>query len=297
MARTVTKPPLVVYPSNSWDGLAAAWIVRRAYQSFRIEPEVVACHTESRLSIDVAGREVIVLGYIFPKATVFHMREAASDLTLHGQDHLSNNNMTGIPFCTIDRSESLVGKAWTTYFADKELPYMLSLIQDRELGHYRYDDTPYLNAYLTSKPLTFATLDEVWDQTQNLVSREILLRKGEVIHNHIEQIVLAAACERRMIHLASHYVPAVNSPVYHQEISERIANEGLFTVVYAIGKDAMCKINLRSAFLDVSEIARSFGGGGYAHAACFNSELSVLFPERNTVSKLLGRLINPLSKT
>jgi hypothetical protein len=297
MAKTVTKPPLVVYPSSSWDGLAAAWIVRRAYRAFRIEPEVIACHTESRLSIDIAGREVIVLGYIFPKATVFHMRETASDLTLHGQDHLSNNNMTGIPFCTIDRSESLVGKAWATYFTDRELPYMLSLIQDRELGHYRYADTPYLNAYLTSKPPTLATLDEVWEQTHNLIAREILLRKGEVIYNHIEQLVLAAASERKMIRLASHYVPAVNSPVYHQEISERIANEGLFTVVYAIGKDAMCKISLRSTFLDVSAIARSFGGGGYAHAAYFTSTLSTLFRERNTVSKLIERLRNPSSKT
>jgi hypothetical protein len=296
MVRIATKPPLIVYPSNSWDGLAAAWVVRKAYQALRIEPDTVVCHDESRLTVDISEREVIVIGYVFPKEVVLHMRDAARDLTLYGQDHLINNNMTGVPFCTIDRGESLVGKVWDVYFTEKELPYAFSLIQDRELGHYRYQDTPYFNAYLTSKPLTFASLEAVLEQSQDLIAREVLLRKGEVIFDHIEQLVLTAASERRMIRLATYNVPAVNSPVYHQEISERIANEGLFTVVYSVGKDVTCRVSLRSAFLDVSEIARSFGGGGYAHAAYFNSDLSSLLYEKNKVSRLIGLLVRPLSR-
>ena len=77
-------------------------------------------------------------------------------------------------------------------------------------------------------------------------------------------------------------MPAVNaSPVDTSELLESLAVGHPFALSWSVRFDGVFQYSLRSSAngLDVSEIAKAYGGGGHAHAAGFqsNAPLTGLF--------------------
>jgi nanoRNase/pAp phosphatase (c-di-AMP/oligoRNAs hydrolase) len=70
-----------------------------------------------------------------------------------------------------------------------------------------------------------------------------------------------------MQELAGHTVPMVNATVLQSEIGERLGKENPFSVTYFCDGPVK-QFSLRSnGKVDVSAIAKSFGGGGHVSAA------------------------------
>ena len=75
--------------------------------------------------------------------------------------------------------------------------------------------------------------------------------------------------------IGEHRVPAANSTVWVSEIGAGLAkNNDTFAVVWSQGRDGKYKYSLRSdkrVGMDVSKIAKKFGGGGHRSSAAFIS--------------------------
>lgn len=69
-------------------------------------------------------------------------------------------------------------------------------------------------------------------------------------------------------------IPTANSPVLISEVGNKLCQGHPYSMVY-FDKDNMHHVSLRSDEhgLDVSEIAKTYGGGGHKHAAGFITSL------------------------
>jgi len=117
-----------------------------------------------------------------------------------------------------------------------------------------------------SMPLSLCSLDEL-----SKCSIELLVGEGHAIlrdqQRHIEAMVRSAF----LIQLAGYRVLCAWAPILQSEVAGRLASAGAFGVAVRIDSGKL-RFSLRSVpsfGVDVSEIARRFGGGGHEHAAGF----------------------------
>ena len=125
-----------------------------------------------------------------------------------------------------------------------------------------------INAALRSYPLDFA----LWDTFHDAVGqREMFKREGEAIRRAERQIINTHVRNAKEIDLAGHRVLAVNATVLFSEIAGELAKGRPFGACYFDRQDGKRQWSLRSdeAGLDVSAIAKAYGGGGHVRAAGF----------------------------
>jgi oligoribonuclease NrnB/cAMP/cGMP phosphodiesterase (DHH superfamily) len=279
--------PLCIYHGNCADGFGAAWVVRKYFGD---EVEFFAGFYD-KPAPDVTGRDVIMVDFSYKRdvltemsykansiLVIDHHKSAASDLayiatSIHGWDDFQNNythecygRNQPVIGAVFDMEKSGAGLVWSFFFPDTPMPRLIEHIQDRDLWKFDLDGTREIQAALFSYPYDF----EIWDQLAENVDQ--LRSDGAAIERkHFKDIneFIAAAAYRDTI--AGHEVPVLNCPYFWSSDAGHIMGVGEpFAACYWDSPTGRT-YSLRSApdGLDVSEIAKQFGGGGHKHAAGF----------------------------
>lgn len=269
--------PLVIYHANCWDGFCAAWVARMALGNI----EAVPAH-DGNSPPDVTGREVYVLDFSYSFDVMAEMASRSSAFTV--LDHhktaerliadleamFITHNMAGRARYAVDKSGGRM--AWE-FFAQiggwqgMAAPWLVDYTEDRDLWRHALEGTQEINAALRSYPLNF----ELWDQLAQKDPRSTFYYEGAAIRRAERQIVESHVRNARTMNICGHDVPAVNATVLFSEIAGELAKGQPFGACYFDRADGKRQWSLRSADdgVDVSEIAKSRGGGGHAHAAGF----------------------------
>jgi uncharacterized protein len=165
-----------------------------------------------------------------------------------------------------DMARSGAVMAWEYFHPIEPLPLFLEYIQDRDLWLKKMPGVETFNAALRSYPLDFT----VWDDLVDNVNR--LLDEGVAIQRYYRTLVESAKGHYFMRVIAGHCVPVVNGSLFMaSEVAGELAEGNPFAAMYAETEHGTIW-SLRSRppdGLDVSEIAKRFGGGGHKHAAGF----------------------------
>jgi len=155
------------------------------------------------------------------------------------------------------------------YFEDTIPPKLLRHIEDRDLWRFKLEGTRQIQAALFSYPYDFKVWDKLMYGDDNLFE---LRKDGTAIERkHFKDInELIKACQH-VITLRGYTVPALNAPYFYSSDAGHIMAKGHpFALCYYYGKNDI-KFSLRSNDdgVDVSEIAKHYGGGGHHNAAGF----------------------------
>ncbi len=266
--------PLCIYHGNCADGFGAAWVVRKVYG------ENVDFHAGfyGQEPPSAAGRNVLLVDFSYKAEILRKMAsEARSILILDhhksAEADLSHMLNTRIGDCFVEgvfdmnRSGAMV--TWDWFFPHEPAPKLLEHIEDRDLWRFHLPHTREIQANLFSYPYDF----EVWD---GLMSRPVLdlVVEGQAIERKHQKDVqeLLGVTRRRMI-IGGVSVPTANLPYTMASDAGHILGEGEpFAATYYDAPDARI-FSLRSAVdgMDVSIIAKQYGGGGHARASGFRA--------------------------
>lgn len=280
----MTKPPLVIYHAGCWDGFCAAWVAKNALGDI----EAVAAHYGTPPP-DCSGRRIYLLDFSYPRAGMRRILSQAQAVTVLDHHKTAQAELDGLcdefvlrpdliqnapgselPFIRFDMSKSGARLTWEFFHpsvTDSRVPWLVEYTEDRDLWRHALVWSREVNAALRSYPLDFGE----WDK---LAARPVatLLLEGEAIRRTEKQIVDAHIRHARRQCVGGHEVPVVNATVLFSEIAGELAKGEPFGACYFDRFDGKRQWSLRSdeQGLDVSEIARQFGGGGHAHAAGFD---------------------------
>lgn len=177
------------------------------------------------------------------------------------------------------------------YWIKLNCPALIQRVEDRDLWRFKFSDTRAVAAKMFSHEYTF----ENWDRMNECYAHDAMncgspgsfkvkelekfLAEGEAIERkHFKDIKeLLAVCQTRG-NILGYNVPIANLPYIFSSDAGHIMAEGQpFAACYWYTKDK-CVFSLRSAEdgIDVSDIAKQFGGGGHKHAAGFELPIDQL---------------------
>lgn len=270
--------PLVIYHGNCADGFSAAWCFWRKY---RDGADYVA-GVYQQDPPDVTGRDVYLVDFSYKRAVVQRMLAQANSVTLidHHKTAIEDlqplfmqDSWTGEPkqlahFTDLNRSGATL--AWDYLFPGEDRPLLLGHVEDRDLWRFKLPGTREIQAFVFSHEYTF----EQWDRLMSADQVELLkmTAAGAAIErkHHKDVAELVGVCKRRMV-IAGHDVPVASLPyTLVSDAAHAMAKGEPFAACYwDTAEGRTFGLRATDEGLDVSEVAKQYGGGGHAKAAGF----------------------------
>ncbi|WP_246840874.1 phosphoesterase [Hahella sp. CCB-MM4] len=227
---------------------------------------------------NVMDREVYLLDFCYPRATMQTLCEAASKVTILDHHISAYQDCKGLDQdfphleMVFDMNRSGAVITWE-YFHREPVPRLLQCIQDRDLWSWTIPESRDVTAALASYPQEF----DVWlPWLDELPLLEDLAREGKVINRYRNLEIIQYKKRAAMGRIAGFDVPIVNCPTnIISEVLGELAQGYPFAAGY-LDKPEKRIWSLRSSAEgeDVSQIASLFGGGGHARASGFSTPLS-----------------------
>jgi oligoribonuclease NrnB/cAMP/cGMP phosphodiesterase (DHH superfamily) len=277
--------PLLIYHGNCQDGFGAAWAVwKRHGDDFDYHPGI---HQEP--PPDVSGRRVVIADFAYPAEIMRELNLTARRITIIDhhisaakelQPLLDSGEIDGI----FDMNKSGAMLTWEWFHPGQKPPRLLEYIQDRDLYRFDLPDSRAISSALFSHPQEF----QLWDELM-ASDLEQLRQDGIAIERkHRRDLQKCIDSGVRRMRIAGMDVPAINLPFTMSSDAGNILSQGEPFAVSYWETAELVVFSLRSAEngMDVSEIARSFGGGGHKRAAGFrltHEEAAALWAQSETV--------------
>jgi len=288
-AKWIQTPPkkdfhtFVFYHGGCLDGFGAATVAHKALGDQNVT--YIPC-TYSEEEVDplkrafaLAKEEVfpnrvsaVMVDFTYPRDVLLSIKNRVKEFTVLDHHRSAEKDLEGLDFCIFDMKKSGAMLAWEYWFPHETPPKLIEYIQDRDLWLFNLPGSEEISAALRSQIMTF----EVWDALidDGLEAIEDLKRDGSIILTHQNQMV-DIMCEKItwMTIGGQHMIPVVNASVYFSEVGNRLCKmfpDAAFTGFFYDTLEIR-QFGLRSSEkgMDVSEIAKMYGGGGHVHAAGF----------------------------
>lgn len=274
--------PLVIYHKDCFDGMTAAWVVRKYFKERGIVELNPIFHGAKYGDIPpiVDGQDVYIVDFSYKRDVILEMYRTSKSLTILDHHKTAEADLKDLPYAVFDMKRSGAGLAWDWFFPGKPRPWLVNIIEDRDIWKFEFAETADAHGWISTVPLDF----ESWDELANTPLIEVCL-KGSFILRYIDQYGKKAMEQSRWEMVAGHFVPTTNMPYMncsehlHSQL-KKAAELGVptpFVASYYRGGDGRWRFSLRSDKdgnnFDVSEIAKLFGGGGHRNAAGFDAAI------------------------
>lgn len=260
---------LIIYHNGCADGFGAAWCFWRKY-GVNADYHAAAYHD---VPPDVVGRDVYLVDFSYPRAVVSCLLQDAKSVTLIDHHKTALDDLHGldglINYTDINRSGAML--AWNYLFTDEEPPQLITHIQDRDLWQFKLQNTREIMAAVFSYEFDFL----VWDRLMNLTDCGLyeLVQQGTALERkHKKDVANLINTNSRFMNIGEHTVLVANLPgLFASDAGNLMCKDKVFAASYFDTADKRI-FSLRSDEngIDVSLIAKEYGGGGHYHAAGFS---------------------------
>lgn len=288
--------PLIIHHRGCSDGICGALVL---WLGLGKNAEVMSAQYGEDPPEDelLKDRDVWIVDFSYPRDTLLHMNEIASNLIVLDHHETAKNNCEGLPFATFDMDRSGARLAFDLVkglptaanedFASVKpiLDQLTAYVQDRDLWRWELNGSKEISAWLASYPRKI----KVWYAIVLTVSEnnatifDIGIGAGKAILRSQEQqkeSLLTGAWPGVVTDVPGFSVVkvmVVNSPILQSEVGEKLAKViGCdMGVCWFQKNDGEYVYSLRSQDgFDTSVFAQHFGGGGHKAASGFTSEKS-----------------------
>lgn len=299
---------LILYHNNCPDGWCAAHICKKKYPEadlLGLNHGLGEAELEALLS-SCEGLDVLMVDYsLRTRELNDKLKSVAKSLRILDHHKTAQAVLEGADYATFDMKRSGAGLAWDYLFGKDsdvlrfgggtgtERPWWVNYTEDQDLWNWALPHSQEINAYLMVQPRTA----EVWDNVTTKLTEFDATLGGAGVRNYIEYYTRSVVAERQdgvLVYEGRNFqVSVLNIP--YAGVSE--AGAALVEKGYDIGVawfergDGVTQFSLRSkkgGDVDVSAIAKSYGGGGHQSAAGFQVSIS---EGRQIVDEILGRVI------
>ncbi len=274
----------VIYHANCNDGFCCAYLIHKKY-NLPIENFVPMNYAGT---LDQTGweegEEVWIVDFSFP-----NMKDYINKYKVTWIDHhitakeqydsieASTFPLDRCPTCVFDINHSA---AWlVNKFLGNDDNILVNYVQDRDLWQWKLFNSREISEYISIQPKTLEPETfKAWDRLETDLQHR--MDKVKLVGYYLT-LAIDRKIEEAVKHAQSGFftVPGfgtfkigiVNSTVYFSEIAGQLAEDNDFGICWWF--DGKYQYSLRSkGNMDVSKVAKAFGGGGHKNAAGFESD-------------------------
>lgn len=270
---------LCIYHANCADGFGAAWVVRKALGAENVD--FVAGHY-GQPAPDVEGRDVIIVDFSYPYELLVLLGHQARSILIIDHHKTAAEALARLQPAppkfaewrtselrvgtVFDMQRSGAGLTWDYLIPDEPRPRLINHIEDRDLWRFALPGTKEIMAAVFSYAQDF----DQWDGLMKRLSLELRDDGHAILRAHDKNVADLLTNARRLT-IGGHDVPALNCPHFMASDAGHILAQGEpFAACYSdTPKGRVFSLRSLPEGLDVSEIAKQYGGGGHRNAAGF----------------------------
>ena len=287
---------LIIYHNACPDGWCAAFVASKKYPKATLMP---LDHGLEPPYEAVEGKDVLVVDFSWrTREQNDKMYALAKSFRILDHHKTAQAVLEGAPYAVFDMKRSGAGLAWDYLFgasadvkdvplgSEQERPWYVDYVEDRDLWNWKLSHSKEINAYLMTLPHTQAAWSTL-DQPSFDEARAMQLGVGCLAH--VEHYVNEAIKHAQAGSLKGHKTAVLNVPYLNcSEVGNELAKTHDVSLTWFERGDGITQFSLRGdGRVDVSEIAKSFNGGGHHNAAGFQLPL---LEGRKIVDEILGRI-------
>lgn len=296
------KPDLVIYHANCDDGFGAAFA---AWKRWGDAPQYIGAHY-GEAPPDVLDKHCLIVDFSYKADGMASLKGAASVVVL---DHHKTAAEDLAPYqrfrerperftlataasmaedlrraghapinALFDMDKSGARLAWEFCHPGAHVPWLIRLIEDRDLWRFQYEETRPFSLYLRSMPYDFANWDTIAHNMEGPDSVHQLMKEARSIERYHQRLVADVAEHHDLVHFSGvtdGKVPVAAAPyrlasdVAH-ELLQRYPDAPFAATVNHRAGSVGYSLRSSDERADVSKIARRYGGGGHRNAAGFS---------------------------
>lgn len=269
------KNPLVLYHADCNDGFCAAWVARMVYPDAEFR---AVQYGEPAPNVD--GRDVLILDFSYPRAEILAIKKRARSFMLLDHHESARKEISDIDGCVFDPYHSGAHMAWVYIFPSAgiderryhDIAWIVHYVEDRDLWKFELSNSKEINAVIASYPKSFSQWEMLYER--GVKDMKAILQEGIGITRYQDRLVEEMTKSPQMVDVAGHRIPSVNTRVLMSEVAGRLAENAPFAMTWFEGHGGKRYHSLRSRgnrAVDVSEVAKTLGGGGHCNAAGFTT--------------------------
>ena len=264
-----------IYHGNCADGFGAAWVVRKFFKENNLgEIDFIPGHY-GKAPPDVAGKAVILVDYSYKRPVLLEMAKVAESILILDHHKTAVEDLVDLPDnvqCTFDMNRSGAMMAWDHFFEGQPAPQLIKHIQDRDLWLFKLEGTREIQANVFSYPYEF----EAWDTLMSMDVKEHMVSGAAIERKHHKDIGELVGVTKRRMNIGGYDVPVANLPYTLSSDAGHLmcTGEPFAACYYDTENSRVFSVRSTDEGVDVSEIAKQYGGGGHRNASGFRVPFS-----------------------
>ena len=276
----------IVYHDNCHDGITALWCALQRWPG----AEPYAGKYDEPPNLDrLQGRDVVLVDFSWKRPAMLELILHANSVEIYDHHKTAEAELYGLDGATIwdefdpdqappsirqadvklvfDMERSGAGIAWDELVGGTRPP-LVDYVEDRDLWRFAKPFSREVHAACNCHPLTI-------EAREVLMKRELagLIAEGAAALRYHDKLVASAARYPLPMTIGCYVVPTVCCPTVElvSDLCHKLAVGNPFAATWAQKPDGSRVFQLRSTpeGVDVSEIAKGYGGGGHRNAAGF----------------------------
>ena len=277
---------IVYYHANCADGFGAAWAFHQLREDTYEHTQYIPSKYEVPPTLEYGlGKDIniYILDFSFAPDILVQMCQAVNQVILIDHHKTAIEMLENWPevlpknsnlYLKLDQTRSGAGLTWD-FFTTKPRPALINYIEDRDLWKFTLPDSKELNAVIANTEYDFESWSSLqanlcYDYAGLCQVGEHLLAQHSRICNQIIQDARSITIEDS--NRNKHTGLACNcTHQFASDVGNLLAiRSGTFGACYFQNAKGDVKFSLRSnGDYDVSQLAKSYGGGGHKNAAGF----------------------------
>lgn len=261
----------VLYHAGCPDGFGGAYA---AWKKFGDTATYIPLSHGDPTPEGLAGAQVYFIDFCYKREQMDAVVAIAKSVTVLDHHEGVQEVVEAMPEFVYDKNRSGASIAWTYFHPDTPLPKLLTFVEDDDLFRFALPDTKAVLAYLPLQPYDFSVWDALVTELENLETREVFLAKARIYREYFDLLVALAVGRAKKIMFEGYECYLGESlPMKPMEsaignaLAEKSGNLGL--IVHS--RRSAIRVSLRSQKgVDVSAIARKYGGNGHPQSSAFS---------------------------
>ena len=255
---------LVIYHKNCTDGFGAAYSAWKLLGSKAIY--CAASHGDPPPNVD--GKTVAILDFSYKNNVIKDLIASSKDLIVIDHHKSAMIELHDISNTHFDMNHSGARLAWDFFHPGKEAPKFIDYIEDRDLWKWELPYSKEFSAAFDMIPFEFEEFEKFEDDSVF----DDAVKRGSYILAYSKTVIKKICDKASARKYKGKNVLVVNSSHWMSEIGSRLSPDCDFAMIWYYDHERKdIKVSLRSFYdnVDVSEIAKNFGGGGHKKASGF----------------------------
>jgi oligoribonuclease NrnB/cAMP/cGMP phosphodiesterase (DHH superfamily) len=266
----------VLYHNNCQDGFGSAWIVWRHLKGdatyMGLVPDNLPPYTQFK------NKYVVIMDISLPRKYLDDIKSVARNVLLIDHHNTYADELEEHPNVVFDKEHSSIYITWRVFNPDEKIPQFVRYIEDNDLAKYEIKKTePFVAAIGTKLPFHHIDYFKMWDKLLNEAFVDSLIQDGIKYQEYKNYLLKRNMHIGQNMKLGGYKVLVANFGAVGlaSDLGNKMSEQNPtydFVILWSYhssNKEYSIMLRTRNDNIDLSQLAKKFGGGGHPRAARF----------------------------